>query len=305
MPAVRAHMVFAALERPRRGDRRHPIRRRGRAVLRPADRGLAHVRARGGDRRQDCQLGLRRRRRRDRRGRGAAGGAGPGCRSRARSPVVVALPEAEPSPVDLRGRTPSPPPWPRPKPAKSQAAPAKASSAARTVRVDAERLDALMHSMGELVIHRTAVEALTANLDVPGLQQAMQELTRSSQALQAMVMQVRMIPVDVVFLRFPRLVRDLSRQAGQGGQAEPGRLRDRARPHGRRCPGRPARAPRPQLPGPRPGARRRARRRRQAGGRHAGDRRAPRRRQRRHRGPRRRPRHRSRGHRAQGAASAG
>ena len=91
----------------------------------------------------------------------------------------------------------------------------KAASAARTVRVDAERLDALMHSMGELVIHRTAVEALTATLDVAGLQQAMQELTRSSQALQSMVMQVRMIPVDVVFLRFPRLVRDLSGKLGK------------------------------------------------------------------------------------------
>ncbi|MHB1837737.1 MAG: Hpt domain-containing protein, partial [Solirubrobacteraceae bacterium] len=101
-----------------------------------------------------------------------------------------------------------------PEPQPAQAA-TKAASAARTVRVDAERLDALMHSMGELVIHRTAVEALTANLEVPGLQQAMQELTRSSQALQSMVMQVRMIPVDVVFLRFPRLVRDLSGKLGK------------------------------------------------------------------------------------------
>jgi two-component system chemotaxis sensor kinase CheA len=97
----------------------------------------------------------------------------------------------------------------------AKAAAPKPSSAARTVRVDAERLDALMHSMGELVIHRTAVEALTSALDVPGLQQAMQELTRSSQALQSMVMQVRMIPVDVVFLRFPRLVRDLSGKLGK------------------------------------------------------------------------------------------
>jgi two-component system, chemotaxis family, sensor kinase CheA len=85
----------------------------------------------------------------------------------------------------------------------------------RTVRVDAERLDALMHSMGELVIHRTAVESLTANLEIEGLQHAVQELTRSSQALQAMVMQVRMIPVDVVFLRFPRLIRDLSTKLGK------------------------------------------------------------------------------------------
>jgi two-component system, chemotaxis family, sensor kinase CheA len=100
-------------------------------------------------------------------------------------------------------------------PAAPTAIPGKPPLGTRTVRVDAERLDALMHSMGELVIHRTAVEALTAGLDVPGLQQAMQELTRSSQALQSMVMQVRMIPVDVVFLRFPRLVRDLSSKLGK------------------------------------------------------------------------------------------
>ncbi len=95
------------------------------------------------------------------------------------------------------------------------AAELKTTTQTRTVRVDAERLDALMHSMGELVIHRTAVEALTANLEVEGLQHAVQELTRSSQALQAMVMQVRMIPVDVVFLRFPRLIRDLSTKLGK------------------------------------------------------------------------------------------
>ena len=79
-----------------------------------------------------------------------------------------------------------------------------------TVRVDAERLDQLMHFMGELVLHRTQVEALAARADVPGLSQAMQNLTRTSHALQAMVMQVRMIPVEAVLLRFPRLVRDLS-----------------------------------------------------------------------------------------------
>jgi two-component system, chemotaxis family, sensor kinase CheA len=100
-------------------------------------------------------------------------------------------------------------------PASPAMTPAQPAPSTRTVRVDAERLDALMHSMGELVIHRTAVEALTAGLEVPGLQQAMQELTRSSQALQSMVMQVRMIPVDVVFLRFPRLVRDLSSKLGK------------------------------------------------------------------------------------------
>ena len=72
-----------------------------------------------------------------------------------------------------------------------------------------------MHFMGELVLHRTQVEALAAGADVPGLSQAMQNLTRSSHALQSMVMQVRMIPVEAVFLRFPRLVRDLSTKLGK------------------------------------------------------------------------------------------
>jgi two-component system, chemotaxis family, sensor kinase CheA len=101
---------------------------------------------------------------------------------------------------------------PAPQPGATTPGTAKAT---RTVRVDAGRLDSLMHLMGELVIHRTAVDAMTAGLDVPGLQQAIQELTRSSQALQAMVMQVRMIPVDIVFLRFPRLVRDLASKTGK------------------------------------------------------------------------------------------
>jgi two-component system, chemotaxis family, sensor kinase CheA len=100
-------------------------------------------------------------------------------------------------------------------PEPTAAAPATASRAATTVRVDAERLDQLMHLMGELVVQRTHVEILAAQADVPGLGQAMQELTRCSHGLQAMVMQVRMIPVEAVFLRFPRLVRDLSSKLGK------------------------------------------------------------------------------------------
>jgi two-component system, chemotaxis family, sensor kinase CheA len=84
--------------------------------------------------------------------------------------------------------------------------------AASTVRVDAERLDELMHLMGELVVKRTRVEALAVEAGVPRLTHAVQELTQCSQALQAIVMEVRMIPVEAVFMRLPRLVRDLSTQ---------------------------------------------------------------------------------------------
>jgi two-component system chemotaxis sensor kinase CheA len=90
-----------------------------------------------------------------------------------------------------------------------------AAAQTSTVRVDAERLDQLMHFMGELVVQRTLVESLAAQAGVPGLAQAVQELTRSSHALQSMVMQIRMIPVEAVFLRFPRLVRDVSTKLGK------------------------------------------------------------------------------------------
>lgn len=99
---------------------------------------------------------------------------------------------------------------PAPAPALSPTTALEPSRAATTVRVDALRLDQLMHLMGELVVQRTRVEALVANADVPDLPHAMQELTRCSQALQSIVMQVRMIPVEAVFSRLPRLVRDLS-----------------------------------------------------------------------------------------------
>jgi two-component system, chemotaxis family, sensor kinase CheA len=92
-------------------------------------------------------------------------------------------------------------------------APARKVSA--TVRIDADRLDQLMQLMGELVAHRAQVESLAALAEVPGLPEAMQDLTRTSDELQALVMQTRMIRVESVFLRFPRLVRDLSAQLGK------------------------------------------------------------------------------------------
>ena len=122
--------------------------------------------------------------------------------------AVVARHEEAPAATEIKPQQAAPP------------AHAKSASQNRSVRVDAERLDALMHLMGELVIHRTAVEARTASIESPELDHAMQNLTRSSQALQAMVMQVRMIPVDVVFMRFPRLVRDLSTKLGKEVELE-------------------------------------------------------------------------------------
>jgi two-component system chemotaxis sensor kinase CheA len=99
--------------------------------------------------------------------------------------------------------------------ATTAAPPSRPLGAGASVRVDAERLDELLHLMGELVQHRTTVEALAADASVPGLTQAVQRLARTSQALQETVTRVRMVPVESVFLRFPRLVRDLAARLGK------------------------------------------------------------------------------------------
>ncbi len=79
-----------------------------------------------------------------------------------------------------------------------------------TVRVDVERLDRLVDALGELVVHRTEVELLASAVGMPELERCVAELTRSSEQLGQLLAQLRMIPVEAVFLRFPRLVRDLS-----------------------------------------------------------------------------------------------
>jgi two-component system chemotaxis sensor kinase CheA len=135
--------------------------------------------------------------------------------------ATAAEPVAEPAPLAAVEEVLSPDvALPTAAAAASATPAAKKGAQHRTVRVDAARLDQLMHLMGELVVQRTHVEALSAEAVVPGLGQAMQELTRSSHALQAMVMQIRMIPVDAVFTRFPRLVRDVATRLGKQVELE-------------------------------------------------------------------------------------
>jgi two-component system, chemotaxis family, sensor kinase CheA len=94
------------------------------------------------------------------------------------------------------------------------------AKAQRTVRVDAERLDALVHLVGELARHRTTAEGHIALLDAPDLHDTMACLTNSAEALQSMVMQVRMMPLDAALMRLPRLVRDLSTKLGKDVELE-------------------------------------------------------------------------------------
>lgn len=84
-----------------------------------------------------------------------------------------------------------------------------------SVRVDSERLDGLLHLIGEMAVHRSSVEDHARRIGDPELIESVSELTRASQSVQEMVMRVRMIPIDAVFARLPRLVRDLSKQLGK------------------------------------------------------------------------------------------
>jgi two-component system chemotaxis sensor kinase CheA len=89
--------------------------------------------------------------------------------------------------------------------------------AARTrhVRVDLRRLDVLMNVIGELVTARGRVEHLAGRLGDPDLTDVVTAVSSLTARLQSEIIQARMTPVWQVFDRFPRLVRDLSRQLGK------------------------------------------------------------------------------------------
>lgn len=85
----------------------------------------------------------------------------------------------------------------------------------RHVRIELSRLDALLDLIGELVIVRGRLGAITRALALPALQEAMTDATRLIGDLQTEIMTSRLVPVGQVFDRFPRLVRDVARQLGK------------------------------------------------------------------------------------------
>ncbi len=92
---------------------------------------------------------------------------------------------------------------------------AKPRGGATTVRVGTDRLDALMNLMGEMVIQRTRLDQLSSQYELGDLRDAVEDMTRVTNDLQALIMQVRMMPVEAVFMRFPRMVRDLANTLGK------------------------------------------------------------------------------------------
>lgn len=147
------------------------------------------------------------------------------------APAPEAAPESTPPP-----QQPQPAPVPAPKPA-ADVAPKKAPAPPKpadskgddlsdnsTVRVDVKRLDDLMNQVGELVLERNRMIQINQDLqqgeaDRPDFQEEFGKLTKRmsfvTSELQMQVLKMRMIPVEKVFKKFPRIVRSMSRDLGK------------------------------------------------------------------------------------------
>ncbi|MBQ6006441.1 MAG: chemotaxis protein CheA [Selenomonadaceae bacterium] len=88
----------------------------------------------------------------------------------------------------------------------------KKSHAGQSVRVDIEKLDTLMNLMGELVINKVRLEQIGQTHRLSELTETLEQMDRVTTDLQNIVMKVRMVPVSQVFNRFPRMVRDVTKE---------------------------------------------------------------------------------------------
>ena len=122
--------------------------------------------------------------------------------------------ETAPAPVQPAAAT-----KPAPKETKKAAAPAKKAVAkpatSRTVRVDIEKLDALMNQVSELIIAKNSLVSISVSegseLNGQSFHDQIEYLERITTNLHESVMKVRMVPIESVTQKYPRMIRDLSR----------------------------------------------------------------------------------------------
>ncbi len=82
----------------------------------------------------------------------------------------------------------------------------------KTIRVNIERLDQLMNLFEELVIDRGRLEEISKELRVKELSETVEKMSRISSDLQNIILTMRMMPIEQVFNRFPRMVRSLAKE---------------------------------------------------------------------------------------------
>lgn len=86
-----------------------------------------------------------------------------------------------------------------------------AATSNKTIRVNIDRLDVLMNLFEELVIDRGRLQSIAGDLHNQELNETVERMTRVSGDLQNIILNMRMVPVDTVFNRFPKMVRQLAR----------------------------------------------------------------------------------------------
>jgi len=99
-------------------------------------------------------------------------------------------------------------------------APAKAAGTGDngSIRVSVEKVDQMINLVGELVITQAMLTQAASNADpviFERLINGLAQLERNTRDIQESVMSIRMMPISVVFSRFPRVVRDLSQKLGK------------------------------------------------------------------------------------------
>ena len=128
-------------------------------------------------------------------------------------PIVQSAP-----PATAPAAVPPPaPPTQKPAP-RQQAERAASSQESSSIRVSVEKVDQLINLVGELVITQAMIEQRSSQLDpmvYERLLSSVSQLTRNTRDLQEAVMSIRMMPMDYVFSRFPRMVRDLAVKLGK------------------------------------------------------------------------------------------
>lgn len=128
----------------------------------------------------------------------------------------------EPSPAPEAAAAPAAPaPAPAAKPAAATKAgggknqPANKPVTSRTIRVDIEKLDALMNQVSELIIAKNSLASQSnssGEIDGQTLHENIEYLERITTNLHESVMKVRMVPIESVVAKFPRMIRDLDRK---------------------------------------------------------------------------------------------
>lgn len=96
----------------------------------------------------------------------------------------------------------------------------QAVAQAKTIRVNLERIDRLMNLFEEFIIDRGRLERLADEVGQPELNETVEKIKRGTNELQSLVLTLRMMPIEQVFNRFPRMVRSVAKDIHKKVQLE-------------------------------------------------------------------------------------